>query len=98
MNDPASQLPEDDGAEAPRRGASARFDVAGGPGTEAAMRQAMDPANQSLGEALRLSYRVLQLGILVLVAVFLLSGFQTVQEGQTGVKTVFGRIQGAPGA
>ena len=98
MSESPDQLPQDDAAEAPRRGASARFDVAGGPGTEAAMRQAMDPANQSLGEALRLSYRVLQLGILVLVAVFLLSGFQTVQEGQTGVKTVFGRIEGAPGA
>ena len=83
--------------EAPRRGASAQYTVSSGTGAEAAMRQAMDPANQSLGEALRLSYRVLQVAILALVVVFLFSGFQTVQEGQTGVKTFFGRVVGAPG-
>ncbi len=85
------------GDEAPRRGASAQFTVSASAGAEAAMRQAMDPANQSLGEALRLSYRVLQVAILVLVVVFLFSGFQQVQDGQTGVKTFFGRIVGAPG-
>jgi regulator of protease activity HflC (stomatin/prohibitin superfamily) len=83
--------------DAPRRGASARFSVSASAGAEAAMREAMDPANQSLADALRLSYRVLQLAILALVAVFLLSGFQQVKEGQTGVKTRFGRIVGAPG-
>ena len=101
MSEQPGQLPPDDQAEAPeapRREASARFEVAATAGAEAAMRQAMDPANQSLGEALRLSYRVLQGAIVVLVAVFLLSGFQQVQEGQTGVKAVFGRIQGEPGA
>lgn len=96
MTDEKPPIPEDAG-DAPRRGASAQFSVPGAVGAEAAMRQAMDPANQSLAEALRLSYRVLQLAIVALVAVFLLSGFQTVQEGQTGVKTVFGRIVGAPG-
>jgi regulator of protease activity HflC (stomatin/prohibitin superfamily) len=86
------------GQDAPRRGASARFSVSAAAGAEAAMREAMDPANQSLADALRLSYRVLQVAILALVAVFLLSGFQQVQEGQTGVKTLFGRIVGEPGA
>lgn len=83
--------------QAPRRGASAQFQVAESAGTQAAMRQAMDPANQSLAEALRLSYRVLQLAILVLVVVFCFSGFQSVSEGQTGVKAIFGRIVGEPG-
>ena len=90
---PGSEPPSD----APRREASAQYSVAAGAGAEAAMRQAMDPANQSLAEALRLSYRVLQVAILALVVVFLFSGFQQVQEGQTGVKTRFGRIVGAPG-
>jgi membrane protease subunit HflK len=94
----ADELPEGPtDSDAPRRAASARFEVASSPGAEAALRQALDPANQSLAEALRLSYRVLQLAMLGLVAVFLLSGFQTVSEGQVAVKTVFGRIQGAPG-
>jgi regulator of protease activity HflC (stomatin/prohibitin superfamily) len=51
-----------------------------------------------LAEALRLSYRVLQAAIVVLVVVFLFSGFQQVKEGQTGVKTFFGRIVGEPGS
>ncbi|MEY3023126.1 MAG: hypothetical protein RIS86_2324 [Planctomycetota bacterium] len=82
-------------ADAPRRAASARFEVAGR--DEAGMRDALDPATQSLGEALRLSYRILQLGIVALVVVFLFSGFQSVPEGSTGVKTLFGAIAGAEG-
>ena len=81
--------------EAPRRAASARFDVA--EREDAGMRDALDPATQSLGDALKLSYRILQAGIVALVIVFLFSGFQSVEEGFTGVKTVFGRIAGAPG-
>src|ERR1043165_2421282 len=78
--------------ESPRRAASARFIVDTQVGSEAAMRDAMDPANQSLAEALRLSFRVLQAVILVLIVLFLASGFQTVQEGQSGVRTVWGKI------
>lgn len=80
--------------DAPRREASVRLQVADGAGGEAALREAMDPANQSLGDALRLSFRILQVAILGLLVTFLFSGFQTVQEGFTGVKTVFGSIQG----
>lgn len=83
--------------EEPRREASARFVVEGGASTQAELRQALDPANQSLADALRLSYRVLQAGIVALVITFLFSGFQSVREGFTGVKTLFGRIAGAPG-
>jgi regulator of protease activity HflC (stomatin/prohibitin superfamily) len=89
---------EDEGEiEAPRRGASAQLQVSEPVAAEAAIRQAMDPANQSLGEALRLSYRLLQFAILGLLVTFLFSGFQTVKEGFSGVKTVFGRIVGDPG-
>jgi len=61
--------PEPMEVEAPRRAASARFDVAGR-GDEG-MRDALDPATQSLGEALKLSYRLLQVGIVALVIVSL---------------------------
>ncbi len=101
-NDPnLHQLPEDDGTpieeepmevEAPRRAASAEFIVDTEVGAEAALREAMDPANQSLAEALRLSYRVLQVVIAALVLLFLFSGFQTVESGQTGVMLRWGRI------
>ncbi|MCE9620375.1 MAG: hypothetical protein K8R92_10800 [Planctomycetes bacterium] len=99
MAGPDDQLPQDgsDDAEAPRRGASAKFEVAAPVAAEVAMRQAMDPANQSLGEALRLSYRLLQVAIVGLIITFLFSGFQTVQEGMSGVRTIFGRISGEPG-
>ena len=88
---PFGQEPEVDD-DAPRRAASARFIVDSTPGAEAAMRDAMDPANQSLADALRLSFRVLQAVILVLVVLFLASGFQTVDDGESGVKTVWGKI------
>ncbi len=84
-----------DGAEAPRRAASARFDVAENSAVD--FRDALDPATHSLGEALKLSYRILQLGILALVVMFLFSGFQQVSEGFTGVKTLFGAIAGTDG-
>ena len=86
--------PQIDG-EGPRRAASARFDVA--PRDDAGMRDALDPATHSLGEALKLSYRLLQVGILALVGVFIFSGFQSVEEGSTGVKTLFGAIAGKEG-
>ena len=54
--------------DAPRRAASAQFVVDADVGSEAALREAMDPANQSLADALRLSFRVLQLVIVVLIA------------------------------
>src|SRR6185503_18283642 len=78
--------------EAPRRAASAQFVVEGGVGSEALLRDAMDPANQSLAEALRLSFRVLQAVIVVLIVLFLASGFKTVDDGYSGVRTLWGRI------
>lgn len=86
---------EDDAAPesgAPRRAASAQFIVDSDVGAEAAMREAMDPANQSLADALRLSYRVLQFVIAALILVFLFSGFQSVEDQQTGVMLRWGRI------
>ncbi|MFM7260582.1 MAG: hypothetical protein ACKO3W_08260, partial [bacterium] len=71
-----------DAIDAPRRAASARFEV--GAREDGGLRDALDPATQSLGEALRLSYRILQVGILALVVLFLFSGFQSVKEGDTG--------------
>lgn len=98
LHDPELPLgPEDEEASMPRRAASARFEVESAPGGAAALREAMDPANQSLADALRLSYRLLQIGIVALVATFLLSGFQQVQDGSAGVKTLFGAIEGQPG-
>jgi membrane protease subunit HflK len=78
--------------QAPRRAASARFVVETDVGSEAALREAMDPANQSLADALRLSFRVLQVVIVVLVVLFMISGFRTVKMQESGVMLRFGRI------
>lgn len=78
--------------EAPRRAASAQFVVDADESDRTSLREAMDPANQSLAEALRLSYRVLQVVMLVLVVLFIFSGWKSVSSDQTGVLTVWGRI------
>jgi len=82
---------------APRRAASAQLVVDAQVGSRALMREAMDPANQSLRDALRLSFRVLQAVILVLIVLFVFSGFQTVENQQTGVMLRWGRIVGDEG-
>ena len=85
---------EEGAAPAPaRRAASAEFVVQGAIGSEAALREAMDPANQSLAESLRLSYRVLQVVIVILLVLFLVSGVRTVEPTQSGVMLRFGAIQ-----
>jgi len=85
------------GARPARQGKSAHLDLAPRPSDAASLREAMDPANRSLGEALRLSYRLLQFAVLGLVVTFLFSGFQQVVEGVTGIRTVFGRVSGRQG-
>jgi len=81
-----------DQSHQPRRAASAEFIVEDEVGSAAALREAMDPAHKSLTDALRLSYRVLQLVIVILIVLFLVSGFRTVSESQSGVLTRFGAI------
>ena len=78
--------------EPTRRAASAQFVINSDVGSAAALREAMDPANRSLAEALQMSFRVLQIVIVVLLILFFFSGFKTVGPTQSGVATVWGRI------
>ena len=52
----------------------------------------LEVANQSLRDALRITYRLLQLGIVVVALLYLFSGAQVIRESERGVATVFGRI------
>jgi regulator of protease activity HflC (stomatin/prohibitin superfamily) len=52
----------------------------------------LDAANQSLAEALRITFWILQLGMVVIFALFLLSGFQAVRENETAIRLLFGRV------
>ena len=71
---------------APARAASVRLRDESD--TEAAM---MDPANQSLADALRITFVLVQVAMIVLAALFVFSGFQTVREGERGLSVLFGR-------
>jgi membrane protease subunit HflK len=54
----------------------------------------MDPAAKSLADALRVTYTLLQGAMVVLVVLFLLSGFQSVNAGERAVRLLFGARSG----
>lgn len=82
------------------RAASVRFSREQDSG--AATNQArMDAANQSLADALRITYVFLQVGMVVLLILFIFSGFQKINEGERGISVFLGnpaRTQLEPGA
>lgn len=53
---------------------------------------ALDPANQSLADALRITFKALMLTIILLAGAFVLSGFQSVREGERGIALLFGKV------
>lgn len=81
------------------RGASVRLrDQERGGGRAGGHR--MDPANQSLADALRFTFRLLQVVMVLLIVVFIFSGFKTINEGERGIRVVLGKPQAlnlAPG-
>lgn len=79
--------------------------VAGGPGRPqsitlragagaAEMPDAMDPAHQSLADALRVTYRLLIGTMIVLGVLYFFSGFKAVRESERGIGLLFGRVEG----
>jgi len=54
----------------------------------------LEAANKSLADALRITYRLLQFVIVALVVLFLFSGFQQVNQAETGIRVDLGRIKG----
>ncbi|MFO0787397.1 MAG: SPFH domain-containing protein [Phycisphaerales bacterium] len=55
----------------------------------------MATANKSLSDALAVTLRIVQFSMVVLFLLFLVSGVQSVREGQRAIRLVFGRIQAA---
>jgi regulator of protease activity HflC (stomatin/prohibitin superfamily) len=55
---------------------------------------AADPAGQSLADALRVSFRLLSVIMIVVLFFYLLTGVKTVSNSQVGIKKVFGKIVG----
>eukprot|EP01026_Neomeris_dumetosa_P077641 TRINITY_DN8384_c0_g1_i1.p1 TRINITY_DN8384_c0_g1~~TRINITY_DN8384_c0_g1_i1.p1 ORF type:complete len:450 (-),score=27.37 TRINITY_DN8384_c0_g1_i1:654-2003(-) len=56
----------------------------------------LDPAQQSLADALKVTLRFVQVGMLVLLVLFVFSGVTTVKEGEVGLQLTFGKITGEP--
>lgn len=75
---------------APRRAGSMTLRDARLTGADAA---GLDPANQSLADALNVIYKLVILAMIALAALWVLSGFRVVNEGSRGVRVLFGRIQ-----
>ncbi len=76
-----------------RREASAKFVVQHAEAdTSLDLQDAMETAHRSLADSLQLSFRALQIVMIVLVVLYLISGFRTVEDSQTGVSTFFGAI------
>jgi regulator of protease activity HflC (stomatin/prohibitin superfamily) len=53
-----------------------------------------DPAAQSLAKALRLSFRLLTIIMILVIVAFLLTGIKQVKANQIAIRSVFGRIIG----
>jgi regulator of protease activity HflC (stomatin/prohibitin superfamily) len=53
----------------------------------------LDPANQSLADALGVMMRLLQLAMIAMGALYVLSGFQSVKEYERGIRLVFGAVR-----
>lgn len=63
-------------------------------GSEAQQDQAMlDPANQSLADALNILLKLIYVGVFCLGVAYVLSGFKNVQEGQRGIRLLFGKVE-----
>ena len=52
----------------------------------------MDPANESLADALRITFRILQAAMFVLGVLYVLSGFQSIKTNERGIRLIFGRV------
>ncbi len=66
-------------------------------GEEKPRPEELDAAGRSLSDALRISFAILKVIMVVLVVGFLASGFRTVETGEQGIVLRFGQIQRTEG-
>ncbi|CAG0970457.1 Modulator of FtsH protease HflK [Phycisphaerales bacterium] len=95
MNDRVLRSPDAEGGGAPeaRRAGSVTLRSEGaGPDDAASM---LDPANQSLAEALKVMLVLLQGAMLILGILYLLSGIGSVKENERGLRLLFGKPMGS---
>jgi len=100
---PEGQPPEGEPAEgqaspggmptASGRATSVRFRADADVRDQARAAMRMDAANESLTDALKITFRLVQLGMVVLVVLYCFSGFRMIQEGERGLGVRLGKIQ-----
>jgi regulator of protease activity HflC (stomatin/prohibitin superfamily) len=79
----------------PRRAGSVNLRGMGtGPGDDES--SPLDPANQSLADALKIMLGLLQIGMAILAGLYFLSGVKPVPEGTQAIRLLFGAKQGEP--
>lgn len=78
----------------PRRPGSVTFRAQGSQ-SNAPDDSPLDPANQSLADALRVMLRLLQLAMVILAGLYVFSGMQRVNEGERGIRVLFGKVHEA---
>lgn len=89
LNTPGSDDPQES-IDSGARAASVRLRDA--ETTRAASdRRRMDAANQSLADALRITYNLLRVSMVVLIVLFVFSGVQSINEGERGIALRFGK-------
>jgi len=76
-----------------RRTASLNLRESGSQGAQDSA-ELLDPANQSLADALRITLRLLQFAMVVIFGLYVLSGFQSVKENERATRLVFGKPNG----
>jgi modulator of FtsH protease HflK len=94
MNQRFSPLrdPLDDGGGAPERRSTSVQLRDGRPDSAVS---GSDTANQSIADALKISFFLLKIGMLTLGVLYVLSGFQFVKEGEQGIRLLFGKVEDA---
>ena len=86
--------PPDDAQAGAAQAAAAQAEIS--PASSVAVeRERLDPANQALADALRISFMILKLVMVFVVGLFIAGGFYQVEQNQRAVELLFGRVQGA---
>lgn len=77
--------------------AAAVADTPAEPTQDPGLQTASDPAAQSLADALRVSFLILKIVMVLLVVAYLFTGYFTVDQQHAAVKMRFGKLVGEPG-
>ncbi|MEN0020026.1 MAG: SPFH domain-containing protein [Planctomycetota bacterium] len=88
INNPDGSAAPEEMPVAPRRAASVQLRDA-----QASVGSELDQANQSLAEALRVTFRLVQLAMVIIVGLYVFSGLSSVEASERAIKVIFGKAE-----